>query len=61
MILPAVVKKVLSAVVVPVNVRAIAVPATVTPPFVVAEIEPSVMERVTVRFVESMSANGVPV
>ena len=58
---PGVVKKVLRAAVDPLKVRAVEEPATVMPPPLVAAIEPSAMERVTVRVAVSTSANGVPV
>ena len=58
---PAVVKKVFKAAAVPVNVRAVPVPPTVTPPPVVAFTAPSGIDSVTVRLPVSTSANGLPV
>ena len=50
-----------SALTVPEKVLAVAVPPRVMPATVAPVIVPSATERVTVRFVESTSANGVPV
>ena len=59
--LPAVVKKAFRSATVPLKVRSVPVPATVTLPPVVALIMPSATLSVTVSELVSISANGVPV